>query len=805
MAIETPAVPSGDYVSPGLDLVLPDVGFPDMIVGDMSVNDWPYLRRDIHHNWYVDRYSPTVGFVSRDEAAILYNTAKRFAGRPCLEIGCWRGWSTAHIALGCGALDVIDPILADDAHLAAVRAALARAGALDRVRFHPRPSPEEVHALFERTRRRWAFAFIDGDHEGDGPLNDAEAVARYAAADALVLFHDLLSPDVARGLGFFRDAGWRTMIYQTVQIMGVAWRGAVEPVAHIPDPAQRWWSPLHLAAYPVSGEPPAERITRVAAVIDQVLAAAGGAGQSSRSAGMPAATLRATEARPNGEADALDALFARLDRLLQCHRALAQSAAAVRYDELHRTYLKTAAQLAELRRHSGIRPFSRQDCDFVRWASGLRVLTGLLRRRLRLGPDAVIALVADQIRALRADGIPAAFADWFGRTRFLLGLLRRRLLGGWAGAEAALYRELIGAVRACDGEPEDWAARCERANSLLQAVESAKIADERALSEAHLEIARLQAQLAGRLPGAALPVEGGRFSTAYLRSEPWREAGIPAPVERCVSMLTADEKQFLLWAARVYCVGRGAIVDAGCFCGGSTVALAAGLDAAASDPSTLIDTYDRFEADDFMRIYYFERLNLKPDGDRFRNIFDANTAEFRGRVRLHDGDITAETWLGTPIELLFLDICKAWLLNDHCTQQFFPHLIPGHSLVVQQDFFHHREYWVILIMELLDEYFEYIGFVRWNTAVFRCVKALSRERIPDRLRDLGLPELERLLRRSIARHDVPYCVAMLNCALLGLYIDFGEVGKAAALRQQILARYADLPMIAAAVAEFPAG
>jgi hypothetical protein len=31
-------------------------------------------------------------------------------------------------------------------------------------------------------------------------------VARCVAADALVLFHDLLSPDMARGLGLFRDA-----------------------------------------------------------------------------------------------------------------------------------------------------------------------------------------------------------------------------------------------------------------------------------------------------------------------------------------------------------------------------------------------------------------------------------------------------------------------------------------------------------------------------------------------------------------------------------------------------------------------
>ncbi|WP_204249752.1 hypothetical protein [Gemmata sp. SH-PL17] len=48
----------------------------------------------------MDRRAPHIGFVSRDEAAILYNTALRFRGRRALEIGCWLGWSTCHLALG---------------------------------------------------------------------------------------------------------------------------------------------------------------------------------------------------------------------------------------------------------------------------------------------------------------------------------------------------------------------------------------------------------------------------------------------------------------------------------------------------------------------------------------------------------------------------------------------------------------------------------------------------------------------------------------------------------------------------------
>jgi len=43
------------------------------------------------------------------------------------------------------------------------------------------------------------------------------------------------------------------MIYSTMQIMGVAWRGKVTPVTHYPDPDINWTIPRHLLEYKVSG------------------------------------------------------------------------------------------------------------------------------------------------------------------------------------------------------------------------------------------------------------------------------------------------------------------------------------------------------------------------------------------------------------------------------------------------------------------------------------------------------------------------------------------------------------------------
>ncbi len=75
----------------------------------------------------------------------------------------------------------------------------------------------------------------------------------YLEPTAMVLFHDLVSPHVARGLRAFETAGWRIMAYQTAQMVGVAWRGDVAPVAHAPDPTQNWSVPEHLSGIPIAG------------------------------------------------------------------------------------------------------------------------------------------------------------------------------------------------------------------------------------------------------------------------------------------------------------------------------------------------------------------------------------------------------------------------------------------------------------------------------------------------------------------------------------------------------------------------
>jgi predicted O-methyltransferase YrrM len=244
--------PPGDYVSPNLQRVRADAAFPFMAVGDPNICQWPYLRRTIPHNWYVDRRSPGIGFVSRDEAHILYNIALMFPGKAALEIGCWLGWTACHLALGGVMLDVIDPLLQRDDFRNSVVQSLTLAGVMDRVNLIGGFSPAALLELVAGTDRKWSLIFIDGDHEEPGPFQDAIACESRALDDAMIVFHDLASPAVANGLDHYRQRGWKTLVYHTMQIVGVAYRGDVTPVVHHPDPTIQWELPEHLRQHPVS-------------------------------------------------------------------------------------------------------------------------------------------------------------------------------------------------------------------------------------------------------------------------------------------------------------------------------------------------------------------------------------------------------------------------------------------------------------------------------------------------------------------------------------------------------------------------
>jgi hypothetical protein len=228
--------------------------------------------------------------------------------------------------------------------------------------------------------------------------------------------------------------------------------------------------------------------------------------------------------------------------------------------------------------------------------------------------------------------------------------------------------------------------------------------------------------------------------------------------------------------------GAGEIVDAGCFLGGSTFALASGLAAnrrhAATHPRA-IHSYDLFRLDAMTKVQYGALLGDLEVGASLRPVFDELLGSLRERVVVHEGDIREESWSGGPIEILFLDICKSWDVNDHVVKEFFPSLVPDRSILIQQDFVHEWLPFIPVTMGLMADAFEFAGFVPPTTALF----------VPTR--HIGAEEISADLRRELSPDQQLECFdrgcspfqgeekAVLDCARAVLLLELDRRAEAA--------------------------
>lgn len=236
--VESIEIDRYDYVPTGVSAPNLLSLFPQALAENPWAVTWPYLRPAIPHIWRSDQRndSPYVtGNASVEEAACLYELARQFAGKRGIEIGTHYGWTAAHLLAAGLRLDCIDPELSRDLRKDQVSAALDLVESSGSYRLWGGFSPAILQDVRESQPDPWSFAFIDGSHDDTAPADDARGVLPFLAADAVVVFHDLTSPYVAAGLAVLREAGFSTRLFNTMQILGVAWRGDVTIFDHVPD------------------------------------------------------------------------------------------------------------------------------------------------------------------------------------------------------------------------------------------------------------------------------------------------------------------------------------------------------------------------------------------------------------------------------------------------------------------------------------------------------------------------------------------------------------------------------------------
>lgn len=244
--------------------------------------------------------------------------------------------------------------------------------------------------------------------------------------------------------------------------------------------------------------------------------------------------------------------------------------------------------------------------------------------------------------------------------------------------------------------------------------------------------------------------------TDILHSRPWADVELPPEVLAVPTMLSVRERQLLYWLARYHVNGSGRIIDAGSFLGGSTSALAAGLAARADGPwDEMIAAYDKFRVEQYTIDNYGQYFSDCVVGASFLDAFERNLAPWRNVVEARAGDILDSSWTGEPIEILFLDTIKSWVINDFAIRTFFPCLVPGHSIILQQDYLWGFGPWLHITMELLADCVIKLDSMPYGTVAYLLIAPIPQELFSGaRLRDsLPLDRRNYLMDQAVSRWE----------------------------------------------------
>lgn len=180
----------------------------------------------------------------------------------------------------------------------------------------------------------------------------------------------------------------------------------------------------------------------------------------------------------------------------------------------------------------------------------------------------------------------------------------------------------------------------------------------------------------------------------------------------------------LAWIAQYHYRGDGVICDLGSFAGGSTIHLAYGLRQSGRQGKVL--AYDRFHCPETQKYRWLYSKGISPfEGTDILDVVRALLSEFLDIVELSQGEFQHLPAPGKPIEICFVDIAKTLNTNEHIVREYFTRLIPGRSIVIQQDYLFISPPWDIATMEILQDHFELLSHTEENSAVFLCTKRIT--------------------------------------------------------------------------------
>ena len=272
---------------------------------------------------------------------------------------------------------------------------------------------------------------------------------------------------------------------------------------------------------------------------------------------------------------------------------------------------------------------------------------------------------------------------------------------------------------------------------------------------------------------------------------PWTLLEVPSEATRLPAMLSDEERAYLYWLTREAYVGWGAVIDLGPWVGASSSALAAGLRDRKS--SAKVQSFDLFEwTREYMERHLPEDL---PQGADFMHVFERETAEFAPWIDAHKQDLCKASWSGSEIEILFVDAAKSWDLNEAIMRAYGPHLRPGASRVVLQDFRHPHTIWLALTFDTQPDLWEQVEAVsRGQTVTFNARRAISDDDLRSfarRIEDFDREQLVEVFERRIASEELDENKAAFRIGLIRGLMHLGACDAAAAVADELRAGHGD--------------
>ncbi len=241
---------------------------------------------------------------------------------------------------------------------------------------------------------------------------------------------------------------------------------------------------------------------------------------------------------------------------------------------------------------------------------------------------------------------------------------------------------------------------------------------------------------------------------AEFAARPWMnlpEADL-GPAARVPTMLTPEERLFYHWLGRRV-QGDGATVDLGAYAGGSAARLLSGL--ALSGRRFHVHSYDRFRSS---RAFWAKFMPDEPlpdaDDADLLPVAQRHLDPWADHVTLHVGDIGDTHWPGHPIEILSVDAAKGAAMADHIAAEFFPALVPGRSILVQQDYLMAVQPWLCAQMVALRDCFLPLVHVPRVGLAFLCTAPVTPAALAAaRVGQLTDGKLMSRVREAAAWHD----------------------------------------------------